>query len=857
MNTALNNLSLFLKMPRYTHSPSTSRLLSPLRSTLIPLACIILSGCANLQNLHLDGKAWRLDGFEEAESFYKSNLDVSSYVLSKQNPAIPLHKRNDIVNMPQFCTALTTLGDFRSARLCLQEFDVITEQYASGLLALYKPEHQSIAAPSINTIQNTMKGQSRLARIGLSEGDLEQGNFDQVITDLEPNFSVSTTASGMLFDMSSEQKEKINAYAKMMATPHLMTAYRAKGMKPSPAVSAFINSNEQAIVNIIGSVSSYKANRLMIATKQMWNEDYAGCADTVEGLTEQIDIGLFPTFSLLLDPIWGGAASAQASMTKREILRLESFCATQAKRPNQARAASERILSEGTELAIPPAMTRLAYFRLGLIASEQGDNSKAVNYWKQTVDLLERERSAFDSESSRMGFLTEKGEVYSLLIDALVTQGNIAEAFEYAERAKARSLIDMLASRRDQRDDKITDGRFTRLARQADIAYFQKALTELRSDNEIATSQTRSIDNSRSTSGSLPLPHDASKAERSLLTVEASRPAELQALLGPDETLLQFFGTEKNLHVFVVTKDSIKSAVINKDMVKTVVKSFREDVQSTKRFPTTSSKALYDLIIAPVDKHLSRTRLLTVVPHGELHYIPFNALHDGKQALIAKFPIRLLPSASILQIQPPALEEKTALGNYSQLIFGNPDLGDRSLDLPGAQLEAVSLSKLDPKSRVLLRKQASETALRELAPQARSLHLAMHGKFDPAAPLKSGLYMAADERNDGVLTAAELYDLNLNLDLVVMSACETGLSDVSKGNDVLGLNRGFLFAGSRTLVSSLWEVDDAATKDLMMSFYKARATHNKAEALRLAQLELMKRHKHPFYWAAFQLTGQP
>jgi CHAT domain-containing protein len=196
-----------------------------------------------------------------------------------------------------------------------------------------------------------------------------------------------------------------------------------------------------------------------------------------------------------------------------------------------------------------------------------------------------------------------------------------------------------------------------------------------------------------------------------------------------------------------------------------------------------------------------------------------------------------------------------ASGGNGLLILGNPDLGNRNLDLPGAEQEAKVLERINRGARVLLRSQATETALRKFGPQYREIHFAMHGKFDSSNAMSSGLYMAKDAENDGVLSVSELYDLQLNADLVVLSACETALGDTSKGNDVVGLNRGFLFAGARSIVSSLWEVDDNATRDLMVAFYQQRARHGKAGGLRQAQLATLKKYPHPYYWAAFQMSG--
>ena len=127
--------------------------------------------------------------------------------------------------------------------------------------------------------------------------------------------------------------------------------------------------------------------------------------------------------------------------------------------------------------------------------------------------------------------------------------------------------------------------------------------------------------------------------------------------------------------------------------------------------------------------------------------------------------------------------------------------------------------------------------------------------FNPDAPLQSRLFLAADAANDGMLTVPEIYDLNLDANLVVLSACETGLGDISAGDDLVGLNRGFLFAGANGIVSSLWQVPDEATSYLMSRFYTYLQSEAPSSALAAAQQDTRALYPHPFYWAAFQLTG--
>jgi CHAT domain-containing protein len=146
--------------------------------------------------------------------------------------------------------------------------------------------------------------------------------------------------------------------------------------------------------------------------------------------------------------------------------------------------------------------------------------------------------------------------------------------------------------------------------------------------------------------------------------------------------------------------------------------------------------------------------------------------------------------------------------------------------------------------------------VRELGSGFSMLHFATHGKFNADTPLNSGLYLAKGRDADGILTVGDLYGLNFDSDLVTLSACETGLGKVANGDDVIGLTRGFLYAGARSIVASLWEVDDAATEQLMVSFYGNLKDHDKREALRLAQIETRTKFPHPMFWAAFQIVGR-
>jgi CHAT domain-containing protein len=183
----------------------------------------------------------------------------------------------------------------------------------------------------------------------------------------------------------------------------------------------------------------------------------------------------------------------------------------------------------------------------------------------------------------------------------------------------------------------------------------------------------------------------------------------------------------------------------------------------------------------------------------------------------------------------------------SAALFGFPDA-----QMPRVRDEVGALAPLFPKAAAFLDDQATLGALHAQAQVADVLHLACHGQFRPDNPLFSSLRLA-----DGWLTVRDAYGLDLNCQLAVLSACETGMSKIAPGDELIGLARGFFSAGAPTLLVSLWTVDDESTAKLMASFYaRLRDGENPAAALRHAQCELLTDYPHPFFWSPFVLLGR-
>jgi CHAT domain-containing protein len=234
-----------------------------------------------------------------------------------------------------------------------------------------------------------------------------------------------------------------------------------------------------------------------------------------------------------------------------------------------------------------------------------------------------------------------------------------------------------------------------------------------------------------------------------------------------------------------------------------------------------------------------------VVPYGVLHHLPFAAFHDGRQYLVERFEIAYGPSASALTFCRRPLQ--TTPGRALVVAYSD---GGR---LPGVASEASRLAVLLD-AETLLEADATRARLTERARSAGLLHLATHGVARPDAPIFSYVQLA-----DGQLTALDCFDLELECELVTLSACETGRAAIAPGDDPIGLSRALLYAGARSVLQTLWRVDDDVTARLMDVFYTAlRAGRGRGAALRDAQLAVIRDGiggGHPFFWAPTILVG--
>lgn len=253
-------------------------------------------------------------------------------------------------------------------------------------------------------------------------------------------------------------------------------------------------------------------------------------------------------------------------------------------------------------------------------------------------------------------------------------------------------------------------------------------------------------------------------------------------------------------------------------------------------------RRLHADLIAPLGRHLDAEHLI-VVPHSILHQVPFHALVDGDEHLLDRYTFSYAPSASVYAM----CEAKPATGRGRPLILGIAD--ERA---PEIRAEVEAVARALPEATLLIGPEASEERLRELARDCRLLHIATHGFFRRDNPMFSAIQLGSSR-----LTLFDLYNLEVGAELVVLSGCGTGLNVVASGDELIGLTRGLLYAGTPAVLATLWDVHDRSTAVFMRAFYERLATEpDRSRALAAAMREVRDEKPSPYYWAPFLLIGK-
>ena len=374
-------------------------------------------------------------------------------------------------------------------------------------------------------------------------------------------------------------------------------------------------------------------------------------------------------------------------------------------------------------------------------------------------------------------------------------------------------------------------------------------------------------------------------------------PEQVQdSLLEEGEILIEYLVGEVDLYTFVISGSGIESysrpipenleALVG-DLERSLsdYQFIHDSTTASYALYTQSAYELYQLLIAgPLAAHPESKKFL-IVPDGILHHIPFEALLCEQTAtnqidflslpyLIKRFPIRYGYSAALMLEAKRGFNEKLEAGVLALApSYGEDEqtpsrgkleiLRDGNVHLAGAQKEIETLSKMGLEGQFLFGPSADEATFKQLAPHYSIIHLAMHGQADLEDPVNASVRFTPSEKDsveDQVLHAYELQALPMQADLAVLSSCESGTGQFAPGEGVMSLSRHFMASGVRSVVSSLWKVDDAASADLMEFFYEElEEGESSADALYKAKIRFLQqadsRLAHPYYWASFLAHG--
>jgi CHAT domain-containing protein len=499
---------------------------------------------------------------------------------------------------------------------------------------------------------------------------------------------------------------------------------------------------------------------------------------------------------------------------------------------------------------------------IGLVYDSWNMPEQALDYYYQSIEVLESMRTSARLEEFRISLAQQSSVVYQRAILLNLRLKRRQEAFDLSERARARTFLDQLGSARIEARKDVADQLILQEQKlRQELSFLEQRVMEERAqptptlNKELIQSlETRLAAKQKEYEGLLTNLKLANPKYASLISVDPVTLAQAQNLLDQETTLVSYFVTAEKTLAFVVTRESLKvvELPVRERELNEAVTLFR-DFPSLDNTPP-NLRQLHKWLIAPIKSHL-KTPHVAVVPHGALHDLPFAALTDGKRYLDDNHMLFYLPSVSALRYIRQ--NQKPGGGRLLALAYGE---GQGLPFLRYANDEAQAVAKLYG-ANARIGDAATTSAFRASAGDYDILHLVSHYQPNTITPIFSSLILAPGEDANGSLELHDVYGMELKkADLVVLSVCQSNSGAHSRGDDITGLSRAFLYAGASTVIASLWNVDDRATSELMTSFYKRlQEGMSKAAALRAAQAETRAKpeYSHPYYWAGFVLIGQP
>jgi CHAT domain-containing protein/Flp pilus assembly protein TadD len=592
---------------------------------------------------------------------------------------------------------------------------------------------------------------------------------------------------------------------------------------------------------------------------------------------------------------------------------------------------SEINLKKALSIAMKLKIPELKYWslaNLGGLYRVQKKYEESLRNYKKAIATIESVRGKLKRGERKSGFFQNKIRIYEDISTLFLDINNPDKTmqynkmvFNYLERSKARALIDTLTEAKANIHLGVQHELLLReeeLKREYAFNQSQLQIENSKNNNKIDRNKINKLGKKLEDLNEQfkTLKTEIIRTNPKYAQLKYPEPITLnhlqQEFLNESIVLLEYMVTRTCVIVMRISKNDFKifRFPINREELQNRINLLREsfNMLNNRTSFTKQSFGLFQQIVEPVLKDVPKGKTLLIVPDDILHYLPFEALlttipEKKKNTsgfkklpfLIKKYPVHYVQSASVLASLRKEKASKERLKSKQIFAMGDPYFGEKEIQgnnfyvrtylrttenrgsikrLQQSGIEVEKIGRLFHKKDIFLRENAKEELVKppHQLDQYKYIHFSTHGLLNIVKPELSGLILAQDKdpAEDGFLQMREIFNLKIDADLVTLSACETGLGKDIRGEGLVGLTRAWMYAGTPSVLVSLWKVDDEATAKLMVSFYKnLKKGMDKAEALQKAKLWLIKQtgtfikdgkqrkkfYGNPFYWAGFVLIG--
>ena len=547
-----------------------------------------------------------------------------------------------------------------------------------------------------------------------------------------------------------------------------------------------------------------------------------------------------------------------------------------------------------------------AYYGLGQCFEKTDESSRALEYYLKSLEIIDKIRGQIHLDTFKTGYVRNKSKVYESLINLLWRRRNKGEdesqeekMFHFIEKAKARAFFECLTESKIDIQKKLNPEQreeLNKVASRISSLYFEMTKTEnaVRNKQDLKEKLSQEEDNYIRLISKM---RTENPALASLMSPEPYPLEKLQTQILDDRTAVveYYLGEQRSFVLFITKNDFGIFPLPPRQQIENSIKAYLKYLSFPPRDEfngkIAATRIFKELFFPLEDQKYRSIEKLILIPDGILYYLPFETLtspriEPASAYLIDRYRVSYAPSSSILMFLCDKRENQEFYKGL--LAFGDPKYqnethstggstnGENVLaeiylsqgfafsSIPYSRNEIKAVSKYFPTNQrsVYLGKAAREDVIKA-GPHGnyQIIHFACHGFLDELQPIRSALVLTQGRKNaeDGFLQVRELYNLRLNANLVILSACETGKGTLEKGEGILGLPRIFFYSGARSVLSTLWSVNDKSTAFFMKRFYRYLAEgFSKAQALRLAKQEMIRsKYAHPYYWAGFVLNGEP